>query len=482
MADNRVSNKKNVHPLFANRSDDWKLGRDSYEGEWAIKEGRTQYLPATSGMRADGFGKGSDTEGEQAYASYLMRAYYPSAYEEAVDTAVGVMHRKDPTILLTPRLERLFEVATDDGEDIYMLLRRINSQQLMTGRVGLLGTLREIEGVVQPMLIVHREDSVFNWDDSMDSEQTQDLRLAMIDESSYVMNSSFSWVWKNRTRVIALINAENKVVGFDENGELEPGVYGSALLEEGDDIASAVFEPLTAKGVTYSSIPFVFINSKDLSSMPDKPPLDSLARLALAIYRGEADYRQNLFMQGQDTLVRIGAGFEDDGDNVAVRVGAGARLDVPVNGDAKYIGVSGEGLSEQRECLKNDYTRAESKTSKLFSGSSSSESGEALKVRVASQTATLPQVAMVGAAGLQKVLRNLAEWLGDNPDDIVVTANLEFSNSVGDALTLNQLIDAKIKGVKISNESIHNYMLEQGFTELSYEEEVSLLNSEEPTL
>ena len=92
-----------------------------------------------------------------------------------------------------------------------------------------------------------------------------------------------------------------------------------------------------------STIPFVFINSKDLSTIPDKPPLDSLARLALAIYRAEADYRQNLFMQGQDTLVRIGSTFEQDDENKAVRMGAGARLDMPVNGDAMYIGVSGKG-------------------------------------------------------------------------------------------------------------------------------------------
>ena len=75
---------------------------------------------------------------------------------------------------------------------------------------------------------------------------------------------------------------------------------------------------------------------------------------------------------------------------------------------------------------------------------------------MASQTATLPQIATAGAAGLEKVLRDLAEWLGDNPLDVVVTANLEFSDSIGDGVTLNQLVDAKIKGVKLSDESIHN--------------------------
>ena len=130
---NETASKRSVHPLFSARSPQWKLGRDSYNGEPSIKDAKTDYLPATSGMRADGFGKGNDSEGDHAYAAYIMRAYYPSVYEDAVDTAVGVMHRKEASITLTPRLQSLFDVATDDGEDIHMLLRRINSQQLTTG-------------------------------------------------------------------------------------------------------------------------------------------------------------------------------------------------------------------------------------------------------------------------------------------------------------------------------------------------------------
>jgi hypothetical protein len=206
--------------------------------------------------------------------------------------------------------------------------------------------------------------------------------------------------------------------------------------------------------------------------------MDGLAKLCLAIYRGEADYRQNLFMQGQDTLVRIGAqGDEDD----TVRTGAGARIDVPLGGDAKYIGVSSNGLPEQRQALENDYKRAVQKSGQLLDATSrAKESGDALRIRVAAQTATLPQIAMTGAAALERVLRSLAEWYGANPDDVKVTPNLNFTEADLNGQTLVQIMQSKGLGAPISEESIHEWMQDQGFTKQTYEEEQKRLAGEEP--
>lgn len=471
--------RQNSHPLYGEMLDAWELGRRCYRGEPAIKEQKTEYLPATAGMVADGYGSADITKpGNLEYAAYLTRAYYPDIYMEAVETAIGVMHRKPATIEVTPRLEVLLERATDQGEDLQLLLRRINAQQLMTGRVGLLGDIRVVDGVPEPILIVYKETQVFNWDDSLDAEQTQNLRLVQIDESGNVLSETFSWKWENRSRVLALTNKEGLIVKFDDAGKLEEsGKYSTAILRDNQSIMAAQYEQPNAQGNVLESIPFSFINAKDLSTTPDKPPLDGLARLTLAIYRGEADYRQNLFMQGQDTLVRIGASYDED---EIVRTGAGARIDVPVSGDAKYIGVSGSGLSEQRESLKSDYEKAEKKASKLMGAGGAQESGEALKIRVAAQTATLPQIAQAGAAGLLKVLRDLAEWLGDNPDDIVVKPNLEFTDSSGNGQTLQQIVTSKVQGAPISDESIHAWMVKEGFTTKTYNEELVAIVNEEP--
>jgi hypothetical protein len=181
-------------------------------------------------------------------------------------------------------------------------------------------------------------------------------------------------------------------------------------------------------------------------------------------------------MQGQDTLVRIGA-MDDDAE---VRTGAGARIDCQIGGDAKYIGVSSSGLPEQRQALENDYRRVAQKSGQLLNGSDSAESGEALRIRVSAQTATLPQLAKTGAAALQQILRYLAEWQGANPDEVIVEPNLNFSDADLNGQTLMNIMQAKAMGAPLSEESVHEWMRDQGFTKQSYDEEINLIANESP--
>lgn len=461
---------KSVHPFYTTMADRWHLGCDSYDGEEAIKDGGTKYLPATSGQVEDGATTDNNSLGAKAYEAYKLRAVYPDIYREAVEAAIGIMHREPPKIDLPEVLEPMREDSTLLGESLEMLLRKINARQLVTGRLGLMGDIRSDDGEARPVIATYNELAIRNWDDTSIDDDDVDVRLVVLDESGYEMDENLAWVYKNKYRVLGLI---------DEEGNLsDSGDYGSVVLDENDEVAGAVLESPNLSGTTLEKIPFVFVNTKDLSPSPDVPPMDGLARLCLAIYRGEADYRQNLFMQGQDTLVRIGAqGDEDD----VVRTGAGARIDVQLGGDAKYIGVDSQGLPEQRQALENDYKRAIQKSGQLLDATSrAKESGDALRIRVAAQTATLPQIAKTGAAALERILRCLATWYGANPDDVSVAPNLNFTEADLNGQTLVQIMQAKGLGAPISEESIHEWLQDQGITKLTYEEEQKRLAGEEP--
>ena len=462
---------KSVHPFYTAMGAKWELGRDSYAGEDAIKEKGKTYLPPTSGQVLDDALTNKNSAGGLAYEAYKTRAVYPDIFKEAVEAAIGIMHREPPKIDLPSVLEPIRENSTLLGESLEMLLRKINAGQLITGRLGLLGDIRKDGDVTRPVIAIYNELSITNWDDTSIKDDDVDVRVVVLDESSYEMSADFSWVYKHKYRVLGLIGPDGTLQ--------DNGTYGSVVLEEQEEITGAVLTPPNLTGATLSEIPFVFINSKDLSPTPDSPPMDGLAKLCLAIYRGEADYRQNLFMQGQDTLVKIGQSGVDEDE--AVRTGAGACLVVPLGGDAKYIGVDSQGLPEQRKALENDYARAIRKSGQLLDATSrAKESGDALRIRVAAQTATLPQIAMTGAAGLEKVLRSLATWYGGNPDEVKVTPNLNFTEAELNGDTLVKIIQAKGLGAPISEESLHNWMREQGFTQLTYKEEVTLLDTEEP--
>lgn len=460
---------RSTHPEYDRYLEYWELALDSYEGSKAIKRKETKYLPATSGQIEDGYPT-PDALGTKSYSAYIKRALYPENYSAAVKDAIGAMHNKPPTIELPPELEKLIEKATPVGESLESFLARINTHQLITGRLGVMGDIRvNEEGVPEPVLLLYTEKSMRNWNtDELSADAN--LNFMVLDETTSVVDDNFQWTSKERYRLLAVTDGEQ----ITSNG-----AYVSGLFEEEQDITLEGMQSPVWYEREASEIPFVCINATDLSFSPDKPPLDGLAELCLAIYRGEADYRQNLFMQGQDTLVKQGT-FSDDDE--VTRTGTGAVINVPADGDAKYIGVNSNGLPEQRQSLENDYKKADKKSGNfLDSSSKAKESGEALRIRNAAGNASLHSIAKTGAAGLALVLKKLAKWAGADPEKVVVKPNLEFTEPSLNSKTLVELVQSKAMGATISNQSIHNYAVEQGFTRVSYEEELERINNEQPS-
>lgn len=461
------------HPLYADFLDLWIKGDDSYAGEVTIKKKGTTYLPPTSGMIADGVLTGnSQTPGYQAYSAYVLRAVYPEIYKEAVKAAIGMMHRKPPTIELPNALKEMENTATPLGETLELLLRRINTRQLVTGRLGLLGDVRNnADGVPVPVVVTYYDKAILNWDDTSEDGEEAAVSLVVLDESGYVRDERLQWTMKDRCRVLALVSGEDGSKQFSYTG-----TYETALFDDDIEITAEGLEAPNRQGNVLSKIPFSFVNATDIAADPDIPPLEGLANLCLTIYRGEADYRQNLFMQSQDTLVLIGKSETDD---EAIRTGAGACIKIKnPQGDAKYVGVGATGLKEQREALQNDYSRAFQKAGQMESQGKTRESADALEIRMAAQNATLPEIALAGAEGLQRVLKIMAEWFGANPDEVVVKPNLEFADESGDAMTLKQIIESKVLGAPLSIESIHAWMQENGFTRKTLEEELAAIQAE----
>lgn len=467
-----------THPLYDSHVEDWEDMRNSYRGERAIKELTYRYLPPTASQVLDGLGtKGL---GLTAYRAYLARALFPDYVRDAVEALIGVMHSKPAKIELPKVMEPLLERCTVTGESLLALLRRINEEQLVSGRLGLMLDLPKVPDPANPMpyVAMYAGENVRNWDDGQQDDSTRKLNLVVLDESGFV-RADFQWTEEERYRVLQLgVMAEDELIG----------VYAQALFIGQTYVEADLITPML-RGKTLDEVPFVFVNSKDVASEPDDPPLIGLARLAFSIFRSEADYRQNLYMQGQDTLVTIGLRHGvggggvgehiDPNDEDALRTGAGARIDIDLGGDAKYIGVNSQGLAEQRQALAADHSRATTKAGQLMnSKGGSEESGEALKTRRAAQMATLTQLALTGAAGLQNLLRIAAKWLGANPEEVVVRPNLEFNDLSMAARELVDLMTARTLGAPLSLESIHALLVQRGITKMDYEDEKDLVEEE----
>jgi hypothetical protein len=458
------------HPLYTFFSPDWQTMRDSYGGERAVKLQGETYLPATAGMHLDGMSK--DNKGWKNYQAYKQRAVFPEYVSEAVKDLVGAMHNKPPVIDLPKVLEPLRERATLNGESLNLLLRRINEAQLIVGRFGLLLDLPSTPTLDSiPYIATYDAERIINWDNGKREDPTlQTLNFVDLDESEYERIENFEWELVNKFRVLILGGvAENETAG----------AYRQGLFRDANTTfsESALIEP-SVRGKALDQIPFVFINATDLLPEPMMPPLLNLANISMAIYRGEADYRQSLFMQGQDTLVLSGG----DSD-VTYRTGVGATICLPLDGSAAYVGVNSEGLPEQRQALENDHRRASGKAGQLIDTTSrQKESGEALKVRVAAQTVTLNQIVLTGAEGLQSILRIAAMWVGADPEQVIVTPNMDFAEKGLSTAEFLQLSQAKSLGLPVSDESLHALAMRQGLTEKDFADEQLLINQERQTL
>lgn len=469
-----------VHPKYAEYREDWVTMRDLYKGERTVKAKGETYLLPTKGMRLDGMESGKP--GREAYDVYKLRAVFHDYVKEGVEAYIGLMWQKPPTIELPAIMEAFRNRATAYGEPLELLLRRINEEQLVTGRLGLLLDLPVNPNPTNPMpyIAIYVAESIRNWDDGEADEGEARLNLVVLDESGFRRSTDFEWVTQTKYRVLQL--------GTKDANEAEgTAVYQQGVFTNNDGQSASYTEDAMQtpqlRGAVLDKIPFVFVNTKDIVTAPDEPPLLGLGRLALAVYRGEADYRQNLFMQGQDTLVVVGGVkkidvSEDEG--MPLRTGAGSMIEVEQGGDAKYIGVNSQGLSEQRQALENDRKRAETRSGQLInSGGNNIESGSALQTRIGAQTATLNQIARTGASALESLLKICAQWMGANPDDVKVTPNLEFADFEMSGKDLVDFMTARTMGAPLSKKSIHAMLAERGVTKMDFDTEMDEIGEED---
>jgi len=377
------------HPDYDDRAGEWRLMRDTIRGETAVKDGTTAYLPMPTGFAEQKDG------GKALYAQYQSRAQFQEIVQPAIQAMVGVIHQSEINIQMPDSMKGIWEQATADGLPLEAFHRRITAEVLSTGRYAILADAPSAGGDM-PRLVGYQAESLINWSDERD--------MFVLDESGLVRNG-FSW--ERREQYLALLIEGGRYVGqrYDAAGNLVDGQQA---------------EPVTARRETLAEIPLVVIGPRDLSLKPETPPLIGIARSALAMYQLSADYRWQLFMTGQETLVVInGDAPEAVGAGVVISLKGGGDGNPP---DAKYVGPSGTGIEAHRTAILDEQQNAANSGAKLFNtGTKSAESGDALRIRYAAETASLISVAQASCAGLEKALRYAALMKGLNPEDVIVT-------------------------------------------------------------
>lgn len=373
------------------RRAEWAMMRHASRGETAVKEEGELYLPMPSGFRVQNDG------GTAYYAAYRKRAQFPDILGPTVRGMIGVIHRTEAQIEMPDAMMGIWERATRDGLPLEALHRRITGELLTTGRYGILVDAPS-EGSDLPFFAGYSTEAIINW--------SPDRDFYVLDESG-IVRDGYEWRQEKQFRVLERVD----------------GRYSIRLYENTEDGNGEELNPARRGGGGLDAIPFVVIGSRDLSVTPDDPPLLGVARASLALYRLDADYRHQLYMSGQETLVIING-------EAPSAVGAGVVLtlqgDENNKPDAKYVGPAGTGIDAHRQAIQDERENAVAAGARIFDTEDDrQESGKARKLRYAAQTATLTSIAQASAAGLEQGLRHIATMIGADPTQVVVHPDLD---------------------------------------------------------
>lgn len=370
MADVRI-----LHPsLSAERRAEWRLMRDAMDGEAIIKARGEVYLPMP-----DGF-KNNPAIQDALYSRYKSYATFPAILSPTVAAMIGIVHGKEIKIELPDAMMYLWEDADGNGLPLEAFHRRITRELLIIGAYAVLADAPEAGG--NPFMTGYSRDTLINWD----------VDWWVTDESS-IRREGFVWKQLEAYRVFQI-----GPTGYEQ------------ILFEAPNLAQG--ETITVYGrgrEVLPRIPFAVGTAVDLSPRIEAPPLIGVANAALAMYQLSADYRWQLYMSGQETLVAINGDPPERVGAGVVHVMHGGEGQTP---ELKYVSPTCSGIEAHRVAMTEQRELAVNAGARLIDTSRAQESGEARKMRFASEMATLQSIAINSCALLERSLRNVAMLMG----------------------------------------------------------------------
>lgn len=414
------------HPAYDNFASAWELMRHAFDGEDDVKAVGQKYLPMKNGLAALAADPAHAAIAFAAYNAYKDRAEFPDLVALTVRGAVGTILDQAAEIELPDALEPLRAKATRDGLTLEALHRRIVTELMTAGRYGV---LPGIDAAGNPYLAGYVCEAISNWD----VDENQNANFVTINETGLVRNpETNAWEEVEQYRECYVEDGRYKArVWSNVGGSLAPG-------EE--------TEALDRKRKPLDFLPFVFINTNDLRPDPDDVPLYGLAKLSVRIYQLDADLRQTLHYTSEPTPMV--SGYDDPAQAIekgwVPRGIGGTNIWVlPKDGTGQFLEFTGAGAKAQHDEIKTAYDRAVMFGAQMLAEKGgANESGEAKRVRLDSQHSTLKGIAMTSAAGLEKALKNVAVWMGADPDAVKVTPNLDFFDHDLDAQTITAIVAA----------------------------------------
>jgi len=413
----------------------WEMATTCYEGAQSIKRRDTRqvYLPPQP-AEIDELATGLKNT-RYDYRSQI--ATYENIFKPTVDDIVGLMGKNEPIFRFgvqddsesPPEITDMLAKGNRFSDGLIGTKGRINFAQTLYGRYGLLlDVVTDYDGLnpefciteYLPQLILDGD----HFAETFDSRRK--LRWVLLDESGESFDTAKKeWNFTPRRRILGIDSA---------------GRYYNAVLE-GDEISKRWIEfnlenPELSnpdvlvypnyRGNYLNFIPFTVCNTDRLGlDFWQVPPYFDVAQIAIALYVVDSWYKMGLYQFSSPTLVITNAKQPEDGN---VRLGGSLWLNAHNSGltpTAQILETSGAGLSELRSA-KEELKKAlrYSSIRELLGDAGANSSGDALRLRTTSGTATIATSDKTSVRALEEQVEYAAIWAGASRDE--ASERIEF--------------------------------------------------------
>lgn len=451
------------HPSYNNNIDKWKKGRDTYEGEEAVKAANDIYLPLLSSM---------SSVGDKKYLAYKGRAMFVAATTRTVEGLVGMALRKPLQVNLPSRFENYEEDITDTGVSLENFVKQVLGEVILTARCGVFVDKGE-DASSRPYAVIYAAENIVNWRLDEDGNPT----LIVLREFEEVQDPNDKYVTK--------VQEMYRELYIDE----ETGKYNVSEWKEDPNKKDAFIETKldtpNIRGNAIDRIPFVFVNPKGTDAVIQKMPLLDMINVNLSHYRTSADLEHGRHFTALPTPYVFGVDSKDEeGNAVPIQIGSEtAIVSEDPGGSAGYMEFTGQGLAALERAMqeKMEYMAILGGTM-LQNQKKAAEAAETARINKSGDSSTMVSIITATEDAMTQVLEHMIAYESLTAENTVeLEINTDLLDSVIDPQTITALVSAWQSGA-ISHETLlHN--LKQGEVlpdDVTIEEELQKIDDEVP--
>lgn len=442
---------KNVstkHPKYNNNLELWNLIEDCIFGEKTIKDAGEKYLPRPSGMA-------NDLEGNKAYKNYITRAHFPDFTSKFLSGLTGVTKINPPKITLPDKLEYLKENADGDGTPLDVFFFQSIRLALKTGRQLIFVDVDQENNRLK--LVRYNAKELVNWGNVKKTYNDKSADFYVLEEMINTSDDIFTHEYEEQYRVLTTLDILSESDSY----------FTSVLCNKEGDLIEEVTPSLTGK--KFKGLPVVIIGSTDIGVEIDQIPLLGVSKCAIQIYMKDADLSNAMFLTCNPTLVISGVTAKED-ESSEVLIGSNVSITLE-NPESKvyYTKTDSSGIAEVGKAKKTYLEEAKHAGSALLSNEQTGvESGEALRIKSASTSASLSTVSQSVARGFEKAIRYMAKWININEEEVNISVDTDYLDNMMTPDVVRELISLFEKNV-ITHETILNKLIEGKFLDEDFD-------------